>query len=96
MTLFIKESGYQVRRQDLHSYNVRSGTNLHTPFERLSVTQNNPKYMGIKLLNHLFSLDKKFLDMTNFRVFKYRLRKFLIERCYYSIDEFLDDTNVVE
>lgn len=47
--------------------------------------------MGPKIYN---KLPKTLKSMTNFNHFKSQIKKFLIEKAYYSINEFLDDRNI--
>lgn len=91
LIMHIRISGYDIKRQHFHSYNTRAKESLQLPFERLSVAQDNPRYMGTKLLNHLQYLDKKLTDIIPVHRFKKNLKQFLTERGYYSVDEFLSD-----
>lgn len=91
LIIHIKKSGYDTKRRDVHDHDTRNKNLLQGPYNRLSVTQQNPQYMGIKLFNHLTALQKSITEVKSFEVFKRQLKYFLSERCYYSVDEFLCD-----
>ena len=78
------------KRKDIHDYDTRTKNDMATPFYRLSVCQQNPRYIGIKMFNKLTKLHK--ID-NNFNMsrFKTELKKFLISKCYYSVDDFFND-----
>lgn len=91
LIIYVKKSGYDIKRQDFHSYDTRAKCSLQLPFERLTATQYNPRYIGVKLINHLQRINKNLTEIVPLHVFKNNLKHFLIEKCYYSIDEFLSD-----
>ena len=70
---------------DAHSYNTRNSSNLLIPHHRLSLTEQEPSYIGTKLYNHL-PLSIKF--QTCPKKFKSSLKTFLLDNAIYSIDEY--------
>lgn len=88
--VFIKVNHRVGRREHVHDHDVRSKGNLIMPFSRLVIGQQNPYYIGIKYLNQLNKLDGKFDDLT-LNSFKHKLSNFLIDKCYYTVDEFMSD-----
>lgn len=82
-------------RGDVHSYNTRGREEFDLPFCRLAVSQNNPRYMGLRLFNHLRKVDRQLYDvyLTQKSAVRFRrgLKNLLIDKCYYSVDEFFAD-----
>lgn len=91
LILYVKRIGYETKRRDIHSHEVRSRERLQVPFDRLTVTQHNPKHIGIKITNHLKYLNAALFSITSEHKFKTVLKTFLIERCYYTLEEFFSD-----
>ncbi|KAG7306662.1 hypothetical protein JYU34_008080 [Plutella xylostella] len=55
---------------------------------RLNVVKYSPRYQAPHIYNHL---PIAFREITSYRIFKSKLKSFLIKKCYYSIDEFIND-----
>lgn len=91
LVIHVKKSGYDMKRRDIHSHDTRKKDQLQVPFDRLSVTQNNPKHMGAKMLNHIAHINKELVNIESFLVFKTKIKYFLIDKCYYSVDELFAD-----
>lgn len=93
--LYIKEVIMHVtieqlqRGHDLHTYNTRHASNFHLPLHHTTSYERKPSYMGRKLFNLL----PEDLKMLNVKKLKTALTNWLINRPFYSIDEFLDWRN---
>ena len=86
--IFVHQNKFAFVRENnsVHSYNIRQQT-IHQPSHRLAVTGNSPFYCGIKIFNHLPN-DLKVLQLNHFKI---KLKKLLLEKCYYSMSEFFQD-----
>ncbi|PNF39304.1 hypothetical protein B7P43_G16557 [Cryptotermes secundus] len=69
----------------VHSHNTRKKDNLFIVPCRTSLCKNNFNNIGLRLLNHLPQYIK---DIPALYKFKKTLKTFLLEHCFYSIDEF--------
>lgn len=71
-----------------HGYNTRHADMLLTERHHLSLYEKSPNYSGKKMYNrlpdHIKSLD--------YRRFKFKLKEYLIGKCYYSVKEFFEDS----
>jgi hypothetical protein len=74
-------------RSDIHSYSTRSRHLLDVPRARLGRTLNSFPTIAVKFYNKLPATLKNLED----RKFKESLRRLLVERPYYRVQEFLDD-----
>ena len=66
--------------------NTRYNHNLHLPSTNLTLVQKGVLYSGSKIYNHL-PLNIKMLS-ENAMQFKSKLRSYLIEHTFYSLDEY--------
>ena len=73
---------------DLLSINIRSKNNLKLPQARLSSYQKGVYYMGIKTYNLLPSSLKDLVNKK--KQFKLALKRYLLEKSYYSLRELFD------
>lgn len=89
LILHIKSSHKKIyQSNNIHNYSTRSSTHqIRLPFARLAVGQQSAEYKGKKLFNKFVSL---FGDVESLAVFKDRLYTFLVQNCFYSIDEYLN------
>jgi len=71
---------------DLHEHDTRHKTDLHPLTCRTNLAKNNGVNMGIALYNKLPQNLKK-LDMKH--TFKNKVKKFLLQNVFYSVDEYL-------
>lgn len=69
-------------------FNTRFPNRLTFPKSHTVLLQRNCYWMAIKIFN---SIPKELQDMP-FEIFKHKLRKWLISKCFYNIKEFLDCT----
>jgi hypothetical protein len=72
---------------DLYPTKTRNNYNLYLPLPHLTKYQKGVHYAGIWLFNHLPTSIKKTANET--KVFKKTLKKFLMDKACYSIDEFI-------
>lgn len=77
-----------MKAQHKHHYETRFHQNFQYPRHRLTLVQKNPQYMGKTLYNKLPNILK---DIMKENSFKHKLKRFLMEKMYYSVDEFLND-----
>lgn len=75
---------------DNHSYPTRNGNILKTKQHRTSIYEKSASYTGIKLFNRL---PENLKLIKNFNTFKFKLKKFLADKCFYSVDEFIEILN---
>ena len=69
-----------------HDLNTRFNHNLYLPSTNLTLVQKGVLYSGSKIYNHLPSNIKGLSNDT--KLFKSTLNSYLIERKFYSLDEF--------
>lgn len=74
---------------DIHDYNTRNSHLLHTPRFRLHRSAMNS--ISVQLYNRL-SVTTRLLSMNNF---KNAIKNFLIQRAFYSIEEYMTTPDVV-
>ena len=70
---------------DIHDRNTRYNHNLHFPSTNLKLVQRGVFCLGVKIFNHLpTSIKRYFREPTSFKI---KLRNFLLEHSFYSLDE---------
>lgn len=69
----------------IHHFNTRQRSDFHIPTYNLSITKNAPNILGIKLFN---SLPADLKNINNLLRFKKELKKFLVNKSIYSLNEF--------
>uniref|UniRef100_A0A1B6MV12 Uncharacterized protein n=1 Tax=Graphocephala atropunctata TaxID=36148 RepID=A0A1B6MV12_9HEMI len=79
-------SSQQTRHQDLHGYNTRNAQNFSLPAHHRTLYEKKPSYAGAKFYNIL----PQDVKDENCRTFKLRLTRWLLERPFYSVNEFLN------
>ena len=72
--------------KDIHKFNTRSSYSVHLPSVNLPVVQRGVLYSGCKIFNKLPSQIRNQFD--NSKLFKRKLKSFLIDQSVYNIDEF--------
>lgn len=70
-----------------HNYNTRNKYNFRLPHHKLTTFRNSPQYMGLRLYNEL----PLYLKNLNATQFKDKIKEKIIEKAYYSLDEFLEN-----
>ncbi|KAG8272042.1 hypothetical protein J6590_050947 [Homalodisca vitripennis] len=71
--------------RDVHQYETRGRDNLRTHQRRLT-SQHIPQQVGVRLIN---KLPEDIKNSNNLNQFKTRLRRLLVSKAFYSIDEFM-------
>ncbi|KAG8260950.1 hypothetical protein J6590_085527 [Homalodisca vitripennis] len=72
--------------RDVHQYETRGRDNLRTHQRRLTLSQHLPQQVGVRLIN---KLPEDIKNSNNLNQFKTRLRRLLVSKAFYSIDEFM-------
>lgn len=85
----LRENSLKINSDKHNNYNLRNNSLLNLPFHRLTTTQNSALYKGIQCFN---KLNDDIKSITNFTIFKRKVLEFLNNKCYYSVREFLCDT----
>lgn len=86
--LHVKENeADMIKLSSFHNYKTRSEGLLHIPKHRTAKFEMSPTYQSIKLYNHLpFSIRH-----LNYNEFKKNVKSLLLEKCYYTVNEYLYD-----
>jgi hypothetical protein len=74
--------------QHFHNYNTRNKSDFQYPIHRLTSLEKSPHYIGKKLYNKLPSRIK---NVVNNNRFKNEVKSLLLDKVYYSVNDFLDD-----
>lgn len=83
--------GVFCRLSSFHHYSTRNADIFSIPLHRTTKFQSSISYSGIKLYNHLPS---KVRAMGR-REFRVTVKNLLVDKAYYSIKEYLCDTNII-
>lgn len=75
------------QNKDIHGFNTRYKNNFCVPNSRGRIAYTSPGRFGIKIFNRLPEEIKNSNTIFNF---KNNLKTFLMTKCFYSIDEFLN------
>jgi len=76
---------------EIHDINTRNNYNLHLPTTNLTLVQKGVLYSGSKIYNHLPYHIKALSD--DLKLFKSKLKTFLMEHSLYSLEEFYQVTS---
>lgn len=74
--------------KDTHNINTRHKNRFFLPPSRLKMLNCSPYYMSVKIFNKLPSAIK---SEQIFNKFIKKMRTYLIDKCFYTLDEFLND-----
>lgn len=89
--LYVRENLSKFTKlSSLHGYGTRNPEVLLLPSHRTSKFECSPSYKGTKLYNQLPN-SLKSLPKAKFRN---EIKKLLLAKCYYTVDEFLNDNNL--
>nr|CAH7761994.1 unnamed protein product [Callosobruchus chinensis] len=75
------------KNSDFHKYNTRNCSALTVPAHKLTIYEKSPNYIGLKLYN---KIDPSIRDVTSLNNFKLKLKEFFVNKCFYSVTEFLE------
>jgi hypothetical protein len=73
---------------EIHGINTRYNCNLHLPSTTLTLFQAGTFYLGSRIFNHIPSYIKDLLH--NEKQFKSVLKKYLLENCFYTLEEYFN------
>ena len=86
LVFVIKNKELFVLNSEILNLNTRTKNNLHLPSVNLSMMQKGVLYSGSSLFNILPTQIKSLSDEP--RLFKKKLKNFLLQHAFYSLDEF--------
>jgi len=72
----------------VHNFNTRQRLKLYKPVAHLKIYQCSPYYTCIKIFNKL--PDDLALQLTTKKQFLSKLKKYLVDRPYYTLHEFMN------
>jgi hypothetical protein len=84
----VKNKHSFAKNWEIHGHNTRTVNNYHMPAVNKTKYKKGPHYMGSKIYNHLPNHIKSVAN--NEMIFKRKIKKFLIENIFYSINGFLN------
>lgn len=76
------------KRKDITTYTLRHGDRLMLPTSRITMHSDSPFVMSIKLYN---KLPTEIKNEAKLNKFTQQVKKFLCEKCYYTVNEYLND-----
>lgn len=90
-TLLFVQTNYEKLFSEnfMHEYNTRFKSNFQYPRHRLKLVERTPSYMGKRFFNKLPDNIKSLINTNKFRS---SLTNLLLEKNYYKISEFLNDS----
>lgn len=74
--------------QDIHTHDTRHKEDIHSIFHRTNKLKNSPYMAAIKLINKLPRQLHYMLKNKKFSYFKMHLKKYLIDKALYSVEEY--------
>jgi hypothetical protein len=87
VTCFIKKYGQSLElNANVHSYNTRRKMDIHIKSHRTNLYKNSIINMGSKIYNNLPDNIKQ---IDSYKVFKKKVKSFLLVHTFYSVEEFL-------
>lgn len=89
--VYVKSSDIN-QNLDIHGYNTRNRADYHLVSHNSRLFEQKPSYIGRKFYNNLPQLLK---SSENINIFKKQLKKYLVNKAFYSVQEFLSDQNQV-
>jgi hypothetical protein len=77
-----------IRNHQVHQHNTRYKNSVHVNHFRSTLAQSSPHFMASKIYNRLPQEIRNCSDLTKF---KKKLKSFLVDKAYYSLEEFLQE-----
>lgn len=74
------------QNSNIHSYNTKNHNKIHIIPHRTAKFASGPYYKGIQLIN---KLPKAVREYNDIKIFKKQLKLYLIEKAFYSVEEYL-------
>lgn len=87
LLIHVHANYHEYNNQQSHSHDTRNKQMLKFPTHRLTLLERSPQYMSIKIYNKLSKETKS----LNTRMFKNKIKNWLLQKTYYSIKEYLED-----
>lgn len=89
--IFVRKNSHLFTKQVVKSQRRQNENKLKLPIAKLAMYKNGPYYRCILVAN---KIPESIKGETKDNIFKEKLREFLINKCYYSIDDFMNDTSI--
>lgn len=87
-----KHQDFYTKRENIQiRYTLRHKTRLNLPSSRLKIHSTSPLVMSVKIYNMLPETIK---NEKKLHLFVKKLKKLLLKKCYYSVDEYLSDKSL--
>ena len=87
--MFVKKNPHRFAQEKTASqYNLRNKDKLRAPNHNTTKFEKSPLFMGIMIYN---KLPQSLLDECSYNKFRNTIKKILIQKAYYNINEFLND-----
>lgn len=91
--LFIKNNIAHLRKNSsFHNYGTRNANFLSIPTHKTTKYKESPTYQGIRFYNHL----PQNIQNLEYRPFKTHVTQLLLLKCYYSVDDFMTDNELLD
>ena len=75
-----------IKNYEIHDKNTRQKNLFHVPFKKKTICKNCLFVSGLEMYNRL---PKEITATTNLRLFKNKLKYYLVKKCLYTVNEFL-------
>jgi exonuclease III len=85
---YVKKNYENFYREPNHIYPTRKRNLLRPPTSRLQLVENGPSCQCMILYNNL---PEYLTAITCYKNFRKQTRKFLVQKCYYSVNEYITD-----
>ena len=82
--VFINKAKFIIN-SNFHVKNTRRNDKFHIPHYKYNISINAPYCLGLKLFNHLPDDIKQAINTNSF---KFKLRTYLLDKCFYTLNEF--------
>ena len=87
---YVKENQTKfAKNHDSHKYPTRCGSLIKLPQHKTTLFEKSPQFIGPKLFNNL---PQSIREKNSIQAFKSSVKKLLLEKCYYSVAEYLCDS----